>query len=308
MKLFFLFWVLAPIAWGVTPSKGEAWLRLNSQIEQSKIDQKGNFLAYVDKQGTSLRIANLNSKDIYLVSEEFVGSSFFWSPDNKRLIYTKTLGDAKKPRTDLYAFDLGNKTNIKIESLEGQAGTLSFDPRDNQFFLMHGNGVISKKIEIPDSRLAKWQARIQGMTGRFVASPNAITYVTNRGNKLEKLLDDNSGVESFDISPDGSSIVWSTVDGRIYASKHGKISNFLDYGRDPKWHPAKELIVYSGSHMIGTKAAGYNIKITNLSGESTWLTNDSYLNQRWPVWVPGQGKVIYTKAETTDLYMLELKK
>jgi hypothetical protein len=60
--------------------------------------------------------------------------------------------------------------------------------------------------------------------------------------------------------------------------------------------------------MIGTKAAGYNIKITNLSGESTWLTNDSYLNQRWPVWVPGQGKVIYTKAETTDLYMLELKK
>jgi len=38
------------------------------------------------------------------------------------------------------------------------------------------------------------------------------------------------------------------------------------------------------------------------------LTNDSYLNQRWPVWVPGQGKVLYTKGDTTDLYMLEFKK
>ena len=308
MKLLFLLWVLAPAASAITPGKGEAWLRLTSHIEQSKIDRKGKFLAYVDKLGTSLRIANLVTKDIYLVSEEFVGSSFFWAPDNKRLIYSKTLGDAKTPRTDLFAFDLGNKTNIKIDSFEGQAGTISFDPRDNKFFLMHQNSVISKKLDMPDSRLARWQARIHGTNGRIVATANAITYVSQQGTKLEKLQDDGTGIESFDISPDGSSVVWSTVSGRIYSSKQGKPSVFLDYGRDPKWHPIKNLILYSGSHMIGNKASGYDIKVMNLEGESTWLTNDSYLNQRWPVWVPGQGKVLYTKADTTDLYMLEFKK
>jgi tricorn protease-like protein len=304
-----ILWLLSSTSWAVTTTKGEAWLRLSSNIEQSKIDKKGQYLAYVDKLGTALRVVNLKTGDVYLAAKDYVGSSFFWAPDNKRLIYTKLTKSSKGViTTHLIGFDMGNRKNIEIEKITGQSGLVSFDPRDNKFFLMHEKGVMAKAIQMPDSRLARWQARIHGVKGRFVATRNGMTYLTQNGAKLTKLEDDNSGIESFDISADGSAVVWSTNLGQVYTSKLGGGPQFIDYGRDPKWHPTRQLIVYSGAHMVGRKVSGYDIKISNLAGENSWLTNDSYLNQRWPVWVPGQNKVIYTKADTSDLYMLEFKK
>jgi tricorn protease-like protein len=309
MKRFAILWILSSASLAVTATKGEAWLRLSSNIEQSKIDKKGQFLAYVDKLGTSLRVVNLKTGDVYLAAKDYVGSSFFWAPDNKRLIYTKLTKDLNGAiTTHLIGFDMGNKKNVEMETIAGQSGMVSFDPRDNKFFLMHEKGVMAKSIQMPDSRLAKWQARIHGVKGRFVATRNGMTYVTQNGAKLTKFADDDSGVESFDISADGSAVVWSTNGGQIYMSRLGSSPKFVDYGRDPKWHPSRQLIVYSGAHMVGRKVLGYDIKVSNLGGENTWLTNDSYLNQRWPVWVPGQSRVIYTKADTSDLYMLEFKK
>lgn len=287
------------------PTITKPWLRLESEIAQSKTDGKNKFLAFVNKEGTHLRVLNLINGDSFLVTENYVGSSFFWAPDHSRLIFTSSFQSKDGPVTLLAAFDLGNKKVVEMDQLNSETGSVSFDPRDNKFFLVHKKGVLSKTIKMPESRLAKWQSRKEPKIGRYLATPQSMTFMKETGLEISKLEDDKTGVESFEISTDGTAVAWATQSGSIYVSEQGEKPVFLDFGRDPKWHPQKRILLYAGAHKIGQKTSGYDLKIAEIDGKKSWLTADSYANQRWPVWLPSQNKILFTKGSTTDLYLMD---
>jgi len=283
------------------------WIRVNSEVSQLKFNEKKQLLAFVESAGNNLRILNLSNGETYLVTSEYVGNSFFWAPDHTRLIFTSAAKTKDGSRTKLAAFDMGNKKVVNIDEIQGETGSVSFDPRDNKFFLMHRKGVITKELLMNESRLAKWQSRKVPKSGRFIATPGGIAFMKENGSGLGTLKDDNSGVESFEISADGTNIVWATKSGKIFYSEMGAEPIFMDYGRDPKWHPSRKILLYSGAHRVGRLNSGFDLKISDLEGKKTWLTSDSYARQRWPVWLPKANKILYTKDSTTDLYLMDFK-
>jgi Tol biopolymer transport system component len=289
-------------------SKSEPWIRVGSTLNHIKADpKKGRYIAYTDEKAGALYILDLKSKRTINVSDKAVDGSFVWSPDGVRLIYREQEKLKNTVKGSLMVFDMFLNKKIKLDDIDSQSGYISFDPRDYKLLLMHEEGVIQKSIKLPDSRLAKWQMRKSSKTGRWVASPGGVVFLSPSGKEMKKLKDDNSGVDSFAISPDGSKIAWATKKAAIFVAHDGQDSSFLDYGKDPKWDSSSSRVVYSGAHLIGQKVSGFDLKISDLNKNRKWLTHTSLSNERWPEILPN-GSIIYTKASTTDLYTTEIKK
>ena len=290
------------------PKKLKPWIRLNTSINHIKVDpKKGRYMAYSDEKKGALYLLDLKSKKNITVSRKAVDGSFIWSPDGIRLIYREQSRKEKGVVGALMVFDLFLNKNILLDKLKTQSGFLTFDPRDYKLMLMHEEGVIQKSIKLPDSRLAKWQLKSGDQKGRWVAGKGGIVYLSYTGKSMSKLEDDGSGVQSFQISPDGSKIVWATNKASIYVAKDGKQPRFLDHGKDPKWANSSSKIIYSGARIVGKKVSGFDLKMADLNKNYRWITQTSLSDERWPEILPN-GSIIYTKASSTDLYSMEYKR
>jgi len=184
---------------------------------------------------------------------------------------------------------------------------LTFDPRDLRMYLMTESGLKTKRIYFPDERLARWQVSQRTDKGKWVVTQNGILWVTQGGYSIRKIEDDGKPIESFDISPDGTAIVWATAGNNIYINRGNSKAVFLDHGRDPKWHPTKLQILYAGARMVGRKAINFDLKISDINGSKRFLTATQSSDERWPQWNLENGVIVFTKERTTDLFTLNFK-
>lgn len=301
--------ITAP-AWAVVPPSqaSKAWLRLDTTPENPRFNRQQTKLAFLGPQGQGLRILELKTKKIIAVSDAKVGPSFTWSPDGTRLFYRELLRGKQKGvevESHVLAYDTRLNKKIPIATLPSSSGFLTLDPRDLRLQLVHAKGTLSRRLDFPDVRAARWQKRTEVERSRWLVTQKAVLHVTEAGFKWEALQDDGSGIESFDISPDGSAIAWATQAGNIYVQKnHGKVQ-LLAAGRDPAWHPYQPLIVFAGARQIGGKTVDTELRLMDLNGTSRWLTK-SPGQERWPRWLKdGQG-LAFTQENTTDLFYTDV--
>lgn len=283
-------------------------LRVDHALDHMRLDPKGRFLAYIGTNGLGLNVLDLKSKNIFRASEAQVGASFFWAPDGMRLIFREQSNTPSGAvRSTLKAYDCYLAKSVKLEEMPFSTGLLTFDPRDLRLQFLSPKGIRTKRIYFPDERLAKWQVAQRNEPGKFLATQRGVLWVTQGGYAMRKLPDDESGLESFDISPDGSTIAWATDSGRVYTSKDGKTPLFIGFGRDPKWHPERPELLYAGARMVGAKTIGYDLRITDQRGSGRFLTSTQFSDERWPQWQAKGKQILYTVAKTTDIYVLDFK-
>lgn len=280
--------------------------KLDTTLSHITPNIDAQYIAFIPDNGVGIRILNLKTGSVTEPSGHHVGPSFFWSPDGLRLFYRELRLKDNKTMTHVRAWDVIQNKNIDVENFNGSSGLLTFDPRDNRMMLMHEKGIKSKKLVFPDNRLAFWQSAQRKDNGKWVMAQKGATFVTDAGFAMQKLDDDSSGIESFDISPDGSMAAWATRSGRIYTSNNGAKPEFLDWGRDPQWHPQRSLLVYAGGRMVGNKAADYDIKITSPGSKGSFLTATQDSAERWPAWHPDGRHIFYTVAGEQELRIMNL--
>lgn len=297
---------LSPDAGASAPAslpKPEAILRTEGPMVGMRLNKNHTQMAFTDQRGQSLRIMDLETQDVTEVTPHRVGEAFFWSPDGHRLFYRELIRDKKAVTSEIKAYDTSLNTTAAIDSLNGFSGFLTLDPRDYSVYIMHEKGIMSKRLDFPGERFARWQKRAKIEQGRFVATQKSILWLSDLGLTLNALPDDKSGVESFDISPDGKVIAWATQSARIYISSQGEPPKLLGRGRDPRWHPFRSLLLYSGARMLGSKAYDYDIRISDVNGEGRFLTHTPDQAERWPQWW-GDGNIIFTAEGSTDLWKM----
>ncbi|MCX6125675.1 MAG: hypothetical protein NTV34_13155, partial [Proteobacteria bacterium] len=289
-----------------TTTKLKPWLRTDSGLSFMRRNRDMSLIAYVPIGNSGVRIMDTKNAQVYEATNLPTGGSFFWAPDNTRLFFRELTQVNGKVRSAVRAWDAALKKSIDVEAIDGSSGLLSFDPRDQRLMLMHDKGIMMRRLLFPDERLAHWQSARRSDKGKWIAAAGGMTFLTQQGFSMEKLADDESGIESFDISPTGNMAVWATNKGKIFASRQGESAKFIDFGRDPQWHPEKELIVFAGARMVGNKASSYDIKIAQLEGPGSFLTTTQARDERWPIWAPKGNSIVYTLTGTTDVFTLKM--
>lgn len=286
----------------------EAILRTEGPLMDMRINSERSLMAYTDQRGQSLRIMNLETQDIYEVTPHRVGSAFFWSPDAKRIFYRELVREGQKATSTLKAYDTLLHKTVTLDSIEGSSGYLTLDPRDYTFYMMHEKGIMSRRLDFPGQRFARWQERAKKTIdgGRFIATQKSILWLSDLGLTMTTLKDDASGVEAFDISPDGSTIAWATQSTQIYISHLGETPKQLGPGRDPRWHESRSLLLYSGGRMVGDRVYDFDVRVSDTKGIGRFLTNTPGITERWPQWWT-EGTLIFTTEGSTDLWRIPYK-
>jgi WD40-like Beta Propeller Repeat len=275
--------------------------RMDAVPVHLRVNNKGNLMAFTPEGALGLRVLDMKSGHIFEATGFFVGPAFFWSPDGARLFYREIRIEDGQTTSRLRAWDVTQGKNLELESFSGSSGFPTFDPRDNRWMVLYDKGVKTKKLLFPGNRLAAWQSAQRRDLGKWVMAQKGAAFVTESGFKLRTLEDDASGVESFDISPDGSTAVWSTTEGRIFTSKDGEKPRFMDWGRDPRWHPERMLVVYAGGRMVGNKASDYDIKIAAPGSKGSFLTATQHSPERWPNWSRDGKNIIYVREDAREI-------
>lgn len=284
------------------------WIRSDRRLNHLRADPKGRYLAFVDENGKKLSVIDIKTKNIFEVTKHYVGLAFFWSPDGFRLFFREQLLTVDKQiGSRLKVYDTALSRSVTLEEMPFRTSVLTFDPRDLRMHLLSARGIRTKRIYFPDERLARWQVQQRHDMGKFLATQQGILWVTQSGYAMRRLNDDGSALDSFDISPDGSSIVWATKAGKVWVSKEGKSSRLIGDGRDPQWHPTRPLLLFAGGRMVGDSIINFDLRVTDISGTGKFLTNTQYSDERWPQWHPKGNKIIYTVDRTTDVYLLDFK-
>ncbi|RZA17513.1 MAG: hypothetical protein EOP10_22625, partial [Proteobacteria bacterium] len=291
---------------GDTAIGSEAILRTEGPLVDMRLNADKTLMAFVDHRGQSLRILDLNTQDVYELTPHRVGSAYFWSPDGKRLFFRELIRDGKKVMSEVKAYDTVLHKSIALDRFTGSSGFLTLDPRDYTYYMMHEKGIASRRLDFPGERFARWQERAKKTIdlGRYIATQKSILWLSDLGLTLSTLKDDVSGVESFDISPDGTTIAWATAKNQIFISHLGETPKRLGPGRDPRWHESRSLLLYSAGRVVGDKVYDYDIRISDVKGEGRFLTNTPDIKERWPQWWT-DSNVLYTRESSTDLWKLQ---
>lgn len=285
---------------------------LKAPLKNLKISPQGRFLVFVDEASDELRILD-REKDsqIYKIfpppSQQI---SYQWIDDGKRLFLRSLEKESSlaSPISRLWIYDAHKHYLKELESLAFPTGMPTYFPKDLRVRLLHQNGIISKKLSYSGKRLAKWQkSQFKDLKGFYLVAQKAVLWVSEEGHTLAELKDDGSGIRSWDISPDGQSIVWETASGRLFQSINGKGSLFVDFGRDPSFHPMEQMLVYSGARMLGEKILSYDLKLKNQRGLKVWLTNTQAQDERYPQWIFGSASIFFTKERTNQIFVMDLK-
>ena len=300
--------LVAAHALAVVVPQPKPYLRLDSAPTFLKLDPSSHFIAYAGKEGMGLSLTELKSKKIFQISAQRIGPSFFFSPDGFRLFYRELLQDPKSGvRTRVQVYDIAQHKTVTLDELASSSSYMTFDPRDFRLKLLHKGGIVTRQILFPDERLARWQAAQKRVDGKWLATQQGILWLTMSGYTMRKLQDDGSGVDSFDISPRGTAIVWATHGGNIYVSEEGSPARKIGEGLDPRWHPSKPLVVCAGSRKVGPKVINYDLKLIDTKGKGRFITNTQSSWERWPVFTANGESIIYTMSGSTDLYRMDLK-
>lgn len=315
-----MFWTLFKLLIGITIAQQSAeavtskpvispWIRIRGEAQHISVSPKEErFLAFTDAHGKQLQIMDIQSKKVFLVTKHLVGPSFFWAPDGLRLFYRQLeRSKANKVESVISAFDALSLKSVELARYPHETSSLTFDPRDLRMHLLSKNGMHVSRIFFPDQRLAQWQIAQRNQTGKWLATDSGIIWATDGGFALQIMKDDESGVQSFSISPDGTAITWATKKGQVYYSVEGKQPRNLGYGVDPTWHPTKPYVLMAGARMIGDKAVDYDLKLIDQQGSSKYLTYTQGIAERWPAWTPDGKAIVYTKAGTTDIFRMEFE-
>lgn len=292
--------------------KSDPWLRLSSSLYNIKVSPTGDFIAFTSKDGDNLRVLEVGSKNVYQVSPNMVSQSFFWSPDKCRLFYSELVkevdnknkkgNDNVKPSngvvTNLKGYDCAKKKSSLIDQYDNVTGFLTFSPKNYSMMLLSSGKIHQKKILIegkksPDRKGIRW-----------VVSSKGVFLLSQDGSTLKRVMDDESGVESFDISNDGYSVIWSTGAENIYVALNSSKAKRIATGKDPKWNKNGKTFVYVAKRE-GTQDK-YDIKISDLEGNSKYLTSTISLKERYPNWYK-EDKIIYTMEDSTDLFLISFK-
>lgn len=289
----------------VIAPQSQPWMRLPGEAFNLKVSPNGRAAIYTDRAGFNLSHIDLNTQKIFRISKMRTGGSAFFSPDGYRVFYRELMKTSSAPvLSTIKTYDTYSKKVVEIARIASSSGFLTFDPRDMRFQIMHPKGIMSKMIVLPDQRLAKWQLAQDTQNGKWLASPKGMLWLSHSGFSMRKLVDDQSGLQSFDIAPDGTGCTWATHNGGIYISHLGQQPQRIGYGFDPKWHPHQKLIAYAGARKTGTVIVSTDLRVSDMQGDGRWLTFDGTTNERWPAWSQDGSEIIYSMANTTDIYRI----
>lgn len=300
---------VASIAQAVAPLAAP-WLRLEEPMYGARLSPRGRYLAFLPStDGPGLNMLDLTSRRVFRVSAHHVGPSFFWSPDGARLLYRELEGDtAGKPTTRLAAYDAHSHKRYLVAEFAGTgSGHLVLDPKDRRMQLLVGEKILSFRLDVPEANLAPWQTASTNHLGKWLATPAGMLWSSLSGTVLRRVEDDGSGLESFDISPRGDAVAWTTRAGKIYLSEFGGPPSDLGWGKDPRWHPFEDTLIYAAGRMVGNKVANYDLRIRTRDGHQRFVTTTQFSNERAPVWHPTGRLLFYTLEQSTDLFALELR-
>ena len=285
--------------------------RLKHEISDLKPAPDGRYLAFREhhpSQGPALKYLDLKTRQIFRITDAHTGAAFIWSPHGYRLLYRTQhrSGKGGSVFSKLMIRDVVLRKNILVRRVASKSSLLTIDPYDFKIWLMGEKRVFLQKLSYPGSRLANWQKRQRRQSGFWIATQNGILWVDSQRGTMKKLKDDGSALGSFSISPDGTHIAWSTKKNAIFWHSEGQNTRFLDYGRNPVWHPARKVLLYSGAHRTGPVTAGYDLKISSLAGSGQWVTSTPYSQENWPSWLPNENLILFTADHTSDLFIQDL--
>ena len=283
------------------------YLRFSGSVHYPKVNKQNNLLAFTNKDGFGLKVVNLKTKEVANVTLQKVSHSFFWAPNGFRLFYKEMYQLGDQVVSEIKAFDVPIQKSISIEKIKGPSGTLSFDPRDMRFYLYHQDGIARHQLQYPGERLARWQISQQNKDGYWVATENSILWVSNNGISIKKINKSKDRISSFDISPDGQSILWADSQENIYLSEKGSTQKFLSRGLDPKWHPNGKYLLYAHARILADKIIDHDIKFIDRTGVGRFLTQTLSSDERYPLWLQKSSSILYTHYSGTDIYEMSFK-
>jgi hypothetical protein len=286
--------------------QSQAVIRTEGSFHHLSLSPNRKQLAFTNADGQSLRILDLVSQEVIEITPHKTGPGFFWSPDGIRLFYRELIREGTQIFSELSAYDTLLNKRVAFDSLKGSSGSPILNPFDHTLLMIHEKGILQKRLEFPGERFAKWQKQRKTILGNWLASQAGVLWLGELGLELKKIADDSSGLSSFAISPDGRRVAWATQAGRVYAALDGGDATLIGEGKDPSWHPYRTILVYTAARKIGSKVYDYDLRFSNLSGQSRALTHTQDLSERWPVWLDAN-TLLYTGEKTTDLFKLNFQ-
>ncbi|MCY4444561.1 MAG: hypothetical protein OXC44_07175 [Proteobacteria bacterium] len=288
------------------------WLRLREPVKNMTIDPlHRKRIAFVEIRTGILKTLHLPSKAVVTIEKGGIDRGFVWSPDGIRLIYRKQYRKNNAIISKLMVYDHYINKHLTIHTLPSFSGYPTLDPRDHQLILLHNKGVVQKRLKLPRSRLARWQMLRGERHGRFAATPKGIMHISPSQRGMKRLLDDNSGLQSYAISRDGQYVVWATKRHGIYLAKDSWNKNnptpkLIAFGLDPTWSYNGKHILFSGARVVGDQVAGYDIRMINIHGKGSWITHSFNSQERWPLSL-AKHHILFTKEKTTDIFSIRTK-
>ena len=284
------------------------WLRLPEIPGKIRISPQNTHLAFIRKKDLNLMILDIHTKKIFsTVNDEVNKDGFIWMNHGHRLLIKQSYSSNKiNPVTNILTFDVSSKKTVEISRTNSFSGHLSYDRIRNRIHYLHSGGVRTVQLYYPKTRLSLWQRFNSKNQGTWIVTKHKIYWRYVGAQKLRTIKKSSSQIISFDISKNGRHLAWETSSNKIFISTDGSPAKYITLGKFPKWHPETPLLVMACSRMLGNITAGSDLCLSDLNGNTNWLTSSTHKTEKWPQWLKNGQQIIYSKKNSTDLFVLNL--